>query len=124
MWGMKIGDTATKNEYKSCTSACVRMSKGQARSGGATANSLCPVSVTRQIAADIPGANLSEPWESHAAATLRWWLLCRGMKPPTRWRKKQSYTRWRKKQLIRRPIKFALISKGAHWSIVDGHVFV
>ena len=37
------------------------------------------VSVTL-TAADIPGADLSEPLESHAVPALRWWLLCRGLK--------------------------------------------
>ena len=31
----------------------------------------------------LPGADLSEPWESHAVAALSWWLLCRGVKAPT-----------------------------------------
>jgi len=29
--------------------------------------------------ADIPGADLSEPLESHTMPALRWWLLCRGI---------------------------------------------
>ena len=78
MRGVKIGDTATENEYESATN----MSNGQARTGEATASSSCPVSVTLS-ASDIPGADLSEPWESHAVAALSWWLLCRGVKAPT-----------------------------------------
>lgn len=31
-------------------------------------------------AADIPGAELSEPWEKHPVAALKWWL---GIKAPT-----------------------------------------
>ena len=45
-----------ENEYKSAT----KMSNGQARSGGTAARSSCPISVTLS-AADIPGADLSEP---------------------------------------------------------------
>ena len=39
--------------------------------------------------ADIPGANLKEPFETHAVPALRWWLLSRGIKAPIAWRKKQ-----------------------------------
>ena len=37
-----------------------------------------PVSVVL-TAADIPGADLSEPLEYHAVQALQWWLLCRGI---------------------------------------------
>ncbi len=30
-------------------------------------------------ASDIPGAELSQPFEKHPLAALRWWLLCRGI---------------------------------------------
>ena len=32
--------------------------------------------------ADIPGADLSEPFDRHTMPELRWWLLCRGIKVP------------------------------------------
>ena len=32
---------------------------------------------------DIPAAVLSTPLESHTVPELKWWLLCRGIKPPT-----------------------------------------
>ena len=38
---------------------------------------------------DIPGADLSEPFEQYTVSALRWWLLCRGIKVPTSWRKKK-----------------------------------
>ena len=38
-------------------------------------------------AEDIPGACLSGPYEQHTIAALRWWLLCRGFKAPTSWKK-------------------------------------
>ena len=38
---------------------------------------------------DIPGASLTEPFESHTVAELRWWLLCRGITVPTSWKKAQ-----------------------------------
>ena len=37
--------------------------------------------------ADIPGADLSEPFDSHTMPELRWWLLCRGIIVPTSWKK-------------------------------------
>ena len=42
---------------------------------------------------DIPGANLSEPSEQYTVSALRWWLLCRGIKVPTSWRKKRVIDR-------------------------------
>ena len=38
---------------------------------------------------DIPGASLSEPLETHTIPELKWWLLCRGVQPPTSWKKAQ-----------------------------------
>ena len=38
---------------------------------------------------DIPGAVLTEPYARHTAATLRWWLLCRGVKVSLLLRKQQ-----------------------------------
>jgi len=43
---------------------------------------------------DIPGAVLEEPFEAHAMPALRWWLLCRGIKAPVSWKKKQLITRY------------------------------
>ena len=42
---------------------------------------------------DIPEAHLSEPFEAHNVAALRWWLLCRGIKTPTSLRKHQIIAR-------------------------------
>jgi len=42
---------------------------------------------------DIPGAKLSEPFVSHKVTALRWWLLCRGIKAQTSWRKSQLVAR-------------------------------
>ena len=44
--------------------------------------------------ADIPGADLSEPFNRHTVPDLRWWLLCRGIKVPTSWGKKQLVNRY------------------------------
>ena len=44
--------------------------------------------------ADIPGADLREPFEKHTVAALRWWLLCRGFKAPTSWKKQQLIDRY------------------------------
>jgi len=38
---------------------------------------------------DIPGAKLHRPFDSHKIATLRWWLLCQGIKTLASWRKSQ-----------------------------------
>ena len=43
--------------------------------------------------ADIPGADLSEPYESHTIPALKWWLLCRGIKAPSSWKKNQLIQR-------------------------------
>lgn len=45
-------------------------------------------------AADIPGADLCEPYEKHTVAALRWWLLCRGIKAPKAWKKSQYIERF------------------------------
>ena len=42
---------------------------------------------------DIPGAALKEPLESHTVHALKWWLLCRGEKAPTSWKKAQYVSR-------------------------------
>ncbi len=42
----------------------------------------------RLHASDIPGAELSQPFEKHPLAALRWWLLCRGIKVSNSLRKK------------------------------------
>jgi len=42
---------------------------------------------------DIPGAVLEESFEAHAMPALRLWLLCRGIKAPVSWKKKQLITR-------------------------------
>jgi len=42
---------------------------------------------------DIPGAGLSEPLESHTVPALKWWLLCRGIKVPSSWKKQQVIER-------------------------------
>ena len=36
---------------------------------------------------DIPGAILEEPLEKATIHALKWWLLCRGIKAPSSWRK-------------------------------------
>ena len=44
-------------------------------------------------AKDIPGADLKEPFETHGVPALQWWLLCRGIKAPSSWRKSQLIDR-------------------------------
>jgi len=43
--------------------------------------------------ADIPGADLKEPFEMQAMPALRWWLLCRGISTPSLWKKQQLIDR-------------------------------
>ena len=75
MRSVKIHGSTTENERE----GAIAMSTRQSRIKKPTTSSSFPISVTLS-AADIPGADLSEPLESHAVASLRWWLLCRGIK--------------------------------------------
>ena len=42
---------------------------------------------------DIPGADLCEPYEKHTVSALHWWILCRGIKVPTSWKKQRCIDR-------------------------------
>ena len=42
---------------------------------------------------DIPGAFLNEPVASHTIPQLTWWLLCRGIRVPTSWKKQKLLSR-------------------------------
>ena len=42
---------------------------------------------------DIEGAHLDEPFDKHTIFSLRWWLLCRGIKASTSWKKSELITR-------------------------------
>ena len=44
-------------------------------------------------AKDIPGADLAEPFERYQIPKLKWWLLCRGIKAPSSWKKPQLIAR-------------------------------
>ena len=46
------------------------------------------------VPSDIPGAELSKPWEQHPMVDLRWWLLCRGISMPTTWKKAKLIERY------------------------------
>ena len=54
-----------------------------------------PASPTAVILAesDVPGALFSEPMASHTMPELKWWLLCRGIKVPTSWKKQKLLSR-------------------------------
>ena len=43
---------------------------------------------------DIPGAALSAPLEGHTVPELKWWLLCRGIKPSSSLKKAQLIGRY------------------------------
>ena len=47
------------------------------------------------IAEDIPGAELEEPLARHGVPALQWWLICRGIKIPSTWRKSQLIDRYK-----------------------------
>ena len=46
------------------------------------------------VEADIPGASLAEPFETHTVTELSWWLLCRGISTPKSWKKAQVVHRY------------------------------
>ena len=50
-----------------------------------------PVRLTES---DIPGAKFTRPIDSYTVTELKWWLLCRGVKMPTSWSKKQLISRY------------------------------
>ena len=43
---------------------------------------------------DIPGAVLSPPFEGHTVPELKWWLLCRGIRPAVSMKKAQLIARY------------------------------
>ena len=43
---------------------------------------------------DIPGADLTEPFDRHTIPKLRWWVLSRGIKAPTSWKNKHGCSSW------------------------------
>ena len=49
---------------------------------------------------DIPGAELSKPYQAHTMSALRWWLLCRGIKVPTSWKKQKVIDRYSRLSII------------------------
>jgi len=49
--------------------------------------------VVTLTAADVPGAELPEPFEVHAIPALQRWLLCRGIKAASSWKKAQLIKR-------------------------------
>ena len=42
---------------------------------------------------DVPGAQLDEPFDKHTVVELRQWLLCRGIKASTSWKKSRLVAR-------------------------------
>ena len=44
--------------------------------------------------ADIPGASLDEPLDSHTIPALRWWLLCHGVTVPVSLKKPKLIERF------------------------------
>ena len=43
---------------------------------------------------DIPGAKLTGAVDGYTMSELKWWLLCRGVKAPNSWNKKQLISRY------------------------------
>ena len=54
----------------------------------------CAAEEITLTAADIPGAELPEPFEKHTVSDLKWWLLCRGVKVPASMKKKDLIARF------------------------------
>ena len=50
-------------------------------------------SMLRLVEEDIPGASLTELFESYTITELCWWLLCRGISAPKSWKKAQVLSR-------------------------------
>ena len=57
--------------------------------GSSSAPDLETVELT---ASDIEGAHLDEPVDKHTVVSLRWWLLCHGIKASTSWKKSELVT--------------------------------
>ena len=43
---------------------------------------------------NIPGARLTGAKDGYTMSELKWWLLCRGVKAPNSWNKKQLISRY------------------------------
>ena len=48
----------------------------------------------RLTEADIPSVKLTGLMDGHMMAELKWWLLCRSIKVPNSWNKKQLISRY------------------------------
>ena len=49
---------------------------------------------------DIPGAKLTGAVDRYTMSELKWWLLCRGVKAPNSWNKKQLISRYFKSYYV------------------------
>ena len=49
---------------------------------------------------DIPGAKLTGAMDGYTMSELKWWLLCRGVKAPNSWNKKQLISRYFKELFV------------------------
>ena len=49
---------------------------------------------------DIPGAKLTGAVDGYTMSELKWWLLCRGVKAPNSWNKKQLILRYFKSYFV------------------------
>ena len=63
------------------------------KSNVATSDRPLEVKVVELNEDDIPGAHLSEPFESYNVQALKWWLLCRGIRAPSTWKKSNLISR-------------------------------
>ena len=63
------------------------------------------------VHSNIPGAELSKPWEQHPMVALRWWLLCRGISVLTTWKKVKLIERYRLLLLMLLPTMLSCSAK-------------
>ena len=63
------------------------------KSNAATSERPLQVKVVELNEDNIPGAHLSEPFESHNVQALKWWLLRRGIRAPSTWKKSNLISR-------------------------------
>jgi len=65
----------------------------EAMNSAYTPRSVTGYETVQLTAQDIPGAQLDEPFDKHTMPKLRHWLLCRGIKASTGWKKSRLIAR-------------------------------
>lgn len=60
---------------------------------GLASNGVPKYETVELIVSDIDRAQLDEPFDKHTVVSLQWWLLCRGIKALTSWKKSELVAR-------------------------------